>query len=124
MLDLGGQPLVEAVHRERGCPQHGIAKLAHMTQSGVPPRSGLGVELRNGRRALLALDLNIGVVGGGRLELLQGILVGHRPVSLGGRQGARMPARAGYFFFSLSSSVCVCVTGGPPREDWNVNVAV
>jgi hypothetical protein len=29
-----------------------------------------------------------------------------------------------YFFLSLSISVCVCETGLPPREDWNVKLAV
>src|SRR6267378_2381576 len=96
-----------------------------MAQRRVAARSGLRIELGDRRRVLLALDLDVGVVGRWRLELLKCVFVGHFHVSLGGRPAPRRAAAlTAYFRFSLSTIVCVCDTGGPPRADWNLNVAV
>ena len=53
-----------------------------MAQRRVTASARLGVELGDGRRALLGLDLDVGVVRGRDGELLdavllQGLLVGH-----------------------------------------------
>ncbi len=62
---LGGEPLVKALDRERAGPQDGVAQLAHLRQGRVAARPYLGVELLRG--ALLALDLDVLLLGAGRL---------------------------------------------------------
>ena len=87
-LDLLLKGLVEALHRQRGRAQHRVAELAHAAQRRVAAGPRLGVELGGRRRVLLALDLDIGLLGGPRPELLERVflgcvvLCGHDPLSL------------------------------------------
>ena len=85
-LDLALQRGVEPIDGHGARPQRGVAELAHVAQRGLAAGARLGVEFLDRRRALLALDLDIGVVGGRSDDLVgrlaQCLLVGHRPMSL------------------------------------------
>jgi len=69
-----------------GRAQHWVAELAHVTQRRVAALAGLRIELRG--RILLALYLDIPLLGGGTGDLRRGFLLGcavlggHRPSSL------------------------------------------
>ena len=59
-----------------------------MAQRGVAAGARLGIELGDRRRVLLALDLDVGVLGRGRAKLFELVLFDsvvlgcHRPLSL------------------------------------------
>ena len=84
--DLPLQRLVEALDRHGAGTQDRVAELAHQAEGGIATRARLGVELLDGRRVLLALDLDIRIVGDRSSALLDGLaqclLFGHRPMSL------------------------------------------
>jgi len=82
-LDLSCQRVVESLDGQCLGPQHRVAQLAHVPQRRISPGAGLRIELRDRRRILLALDLDVGVIGRRSLELLQCVFVCHSPVSLG-----------------------------------------
>ena len=67
-LDLRREVVVEALDRQRARAQDRVAELAHVAQRGVASRARLRVEL--GGRVLLALDLDVGVLGSRRRMLL------------------------------------------------------
>ncbi len=74
--DLLLEVLVEALDRQRGGAQHGIAELAHVTQRGVAAGARLGIELGWLGRVLLALDLDVVLLGARRRELERRVLCG------------------------------------------------
>ena len=76
-LDLRAQLIVEALHGQRARAQHGVAELSHPSQGRVAARPGLLVQLLYGGGALLALDLDVGVLVGLCVPPTGGVLRGH-----------------------------------------------